>query len=289
MEPVITVGLDGSPESLAAARWGAAEADRRGLTLHLLHAWIMLSPDATGIPSPKDQNYWARRILDDAQTELHKRHPGLSIVEDMVAEEAGPALLEAASRAQMVVLGSRAVAHVQSFFLGDISTDVASRAERPVVLVRAGMDEEAPSPAQEGGVVVGLGLHGPGDELLEFAFDAAASRGVPLRAVHGHSLPVQAHLHWGVKPDAGDKIAEDARKKLNEALRPWREKFPSVQVTDVVRLESPARATVREARGAGLLVVGRRKHRGAMAGRLGPVAHAAAHHAACPLAVVPHD
>jgi nucleotide-binding universal stress UspA family protein len=189
----------------------------------------------------------------------------------------------------MVVLGSRAVAHVQSFFLGDISTDVASRAERPVVLVREGTDEEAPFPAQEGGVVVGLGLHGPGDELLEFAFDAAASRGVPLRAVHGHSLPVQAHLHWGAKPDAGDRIAEDAREKLNEALRPWREKFPGVQVTDVVRLESPARAAVREARGADLLVVGRRKHRGALAGRLGPVAHAAAHHAACPLAVVPHD
>jgi nucleotide-binding universal stress UspA family protein len=96
-------------------------------------------------------------------------------------------------------------------------------------------------------------------------------------------------MHWGVNHEAGDKIEEDARERLNEALGPWREKFPGVQVIDVVRLESPARAAVREARGADLLVVGRRKHRGALAGRLGPVAHAAAHHAACPLAVVPHD
>jgi nucleotide-binding universal stress UspA family protein len=137
--------------------------------------------------------------------------------------------------------------------------------------------------------VVALGLHGPCDELLEFSFDAAASRGVPLRAVHGRGLPVQAHLHRGAHPELRDEIAEDARKKLNEALRPWSEKFPGVRVTEVVRLESPARAAVREAQGAGLLVVGRRKHRGTLAPRLGPVAHSAAHHAACALAVVPHD
>lgn len=289
MEPVVTVGLDGSPESLAAARWGADEAERRGLTLRLLHAWILLSPDATGAPSQKDQNYWARRIVHDVQTELHKRCPGLSIVEDLVAEEAGPALLRAASQAQLVVLGSRALAPVQSFFLGDISMDVVSRAEGPVVLVRAGMDEEAPSPAHEGGVVVGLGLHGSCDELVGFAFGAAAARGVPLRAVHGRSLPVRAHMPWGVNPDVAEEIGQDAQNQLNEALRPWREKFPGVQVIDVVRLESPARAAVRQAQGASLLVVGRRKHRGALAPRLGPVAHSAVHHATCPLAVVPHD
>ncbi|WP_308303852.1 universal stress protein [Streptomyces sp. CB02959] len=50
MDDVVTVGLDGSAESRAAARWAAEEAARRRLTLRLLHAWPMLAPEAVGTP-----------------------------------------------------------------------------------------------------------------------------------------------------------------------------------------------------------------------------------------------
>ncbi|MGW1024613.1 universal stress protein [Streptomyces sp. NPDC002577] len=289
MEPVVTVGLDGSPESLAAARWGADEADRQGLALRLLHAWPLLRPGTSDVPPQQDPNYWPRRIVHNAQTELHKRHPALLIVENLVAEDARDALLRAASESRLVVLGSRGLGAVESYFLGDISMDVVSRAERPVVLVREGVDETVQPPGHEGCVVVGLGLKDACDDVLEFAFSAAAARGVPLRAVHGRGLPMQAYTPWGVDAEVAAEITEEVEKDLNEALRPWREKFPGVQVVDVVRLESPARATVAGAYGADLLVLGRRRHRGALAPRLGPVAHAAVHHAACPVAVVPHD
>lgn len=85
-----------------------------------------------------------------------------------------------------------------------------------------------------------------------------------------------------------DEIAQDARKKLDQILRPWRDKFPHVEVDDCIVLESPAKAVVSAAHGAGLLVVGRRKHRPAPAPHLGSVAQAAIHHARCPVAVVPH-
>jgi nucleotide-binding universal stress UspA family protein len=191
----------------------------------------------------------------------------------------------------MLVLGSRGLESVESYFLGDISMPVVARAERPVVLVRAETHEEGPSPASgtAGGVVVALKLHGPCDDLLEFAFGTAATRGVPLRAVHGRSLPVHAHVPWGVDHAVTEEITQDAQKHLGQALHPWREKFPGVVVADMTRLESPAKAVVRAAEAAELLVVGRRKHRPALAPRLGPVAQAAIHHARCPVAVVPHD
>ncbi|MEH0516014.1 universal stress protein [Streptomyces sp. B21-079] len=60
MQPVVTVGLDGSTESLAAARWAADEADKRRLTLRLLHAWPMLLPEPAHAASEVDQE---RRLL----------------------------------------------------------------------------------------------------------------------------------------------------------------------------------------------------------------------------------
>ncbi len=138
-------------------------------------------------------------------------------------------------------------------------------------------------------MVVALKLHGPCDDLLAFAFTTAAARGVPLRAVHGRSMPLHAYAPWGVDHGVTEEITQDAHQHLGQALDPWREKFPGVAVADTIRLESPAKAVVRVAEGADLLVVGRRKHHRSVAPRLGPVAQAAIHHARCPVAVVPHD
>jgi len=291
LEPVVTVGLDGSPESLAAAYWAADEAERRKLTLRLLHAWPLLVPEQTRIPAEVDQNYWANRIVRNARAELQARHPGLSIDGNLVADDAQDALLQAASESEMTVLGSRGLGAVGSYFLGDISMPVVARADRPVVLVRAETPEPGPQsdPRTAGGVVVAVKLHGPCDDLLGFAFGTAAARGVPLRVVHGRSLPVSAYAPWGADHGVTEEMKQDAQKDLGQALRPWREKFPGVEVADAIALESPAKAVVRAADGAGLLVVGRRKHRPGLAPLLGPVAHAAVHHARCPIAVVPHD
>ncbi|GAA4134223.1 universal stress protein [Streptomyces tunisiensis] len=288
MQPVVTVGLDGSPESLAAARWAADEAERRKLTLRLLHAWPLLAPEPTHVPSEADQNYWAKRLVHTAQAELQARHPGLSIVGNLVADDAQNALIQAAKESEVLVLGSRGLEPVASYFLGDVSMPVVARAERPVVLVRGPSDGDGAAPASAERVIVALKLHGSSDDLLDFAFHTAAARGVPLQAVHGRSVPLHARVPWGVDHNVTEDITRDALKEMDKALRPWREKYPQVEVTGGVRLESPAEAVVRAAEGAGMLLVGRREHRPGLAPHLGPVAQAAVHHGRCPVAVVPH-
>ncbi|MGC0336036.1 universal stress protein [Streptomyces sp. SLBN-8D4] len=289
MQPVVTVGLDGSPESLSAARWAADEAEKRKLTLRLLHAWPLLAPEPARMPGEVDQNYWAKRLVHTAQAELQTRHPGLTVVGSLVAEDAQEALLRAASDSEMLVLGSRGLEAVESYFMGDVSMPVVARAERPVVLVRAEPTQEGPSPAPASGVVVALKLRDSGEELLDFAFHTAAARNVSLLAVHGRSVPLHARTPWGADHTVTEELTKDAQKELSRALRPWHEKYPQVEVNYSIRLASPAKAVVQAAEGAALLVVGRRAHRHGVAPHLGPVAHAALHHGRCPVAVVPHD
>ncbi|MEH0654117.1 universal stress protein [Streptomyces scabiei] len=289
MEPVVTVGLDGSPASLAAARWAADEAERRRLTLRLLHAWPLLAPQPAHTPAEVDQNYWAKRLVHTAQTELGARHPGLTVVGSLVADDAQEALLRAASESEMLVLGSRGLASAESYFMGDVSMPVVARAERPVVLVRAEPTEEQPDAAPADRIVVAMDLRGSADELLDFAFHSAAARGAALLAVHGRSVPFHARMPWGVDHGVGEELSREAREELSRVLRPWREKYPQVEVADSIHLASPAETVVHAAKGAALLVVGRRAHRHGATHHLDHVAHAALHHGRCPVAVVPHE
>lgn len=293
MEPVITVGLDGSSESLAAARWAAVEAERRHLSLRLLHAWPMAAPEPARVPAEADQNYWARQTLINAREEIRADHPDLTVVCDLVADDARDALLRAASQSEMTVLGSRGLEPVESYFLGDISLPVVARAERPVVLVRAEAPESeerrVPAPGTTGAVVVALKLHGPCGELLEFAFSTAAAAGVSLWAVHGRGVPTRAYAPWDADQRVTEEVTRDARRRMSEVFRSWQEKFPQVDADESISVDSPAKVVVRAAEGAALLVLGRRRHRPVLSPRLGPVAQAAIHHARCPVAVVPHD
>lgn len=286
MEPVITAGLDGSAESLAAARWAAGEAQLRNRPLRLMHAWILLAPPGPEGTAASDQNYWARRIIDDAEQAVHERYPDLPVVKDLVADDPGEALVAAAGQSEMLVLGSRGLEPLTNYFLGDTGLYVMTRADRPVVLVRRGAGPEAGA----GTVVLGLSLRSPCEELVEFAFDAAALRGASLRVVHSLHRHPHFHARRGRTAETGHRSAEDKEQELREAVRPWHEKYPSVPVKEIVRDESAARAVMAAAADATMLVVGRsRRHHRRPGPHLGPVLQAAVHHAQCPLAVIPHD
>ncbi|MFI6117684.1 universal stress protein [Kitasatospora sp. NPDC051164] len=288
MQPEITVGLDGSPESLSAARWAAHEAQLRGLPVRLLHLWITRPVTAQNIPAEYPQAQAAQHILQDAESDLLKHCPHVPVITELLPADSPAALLPAARNAVLLGLGSQGLGPVQGYLLGSLALHAVARFERPVVLVRACEEPDGTSTpaAQSGAVAIGLSLRSGYEGALGFAFGAAARRGVPLLVVHATTRRPVA-LRWERPPD--ESLQQADQRALHEALLPWREKFPAVHVVEHLSHESPARAVVDIAPGAGLLVVGRGGYRTGLGPRIGPVAHAAIHHAACPVAVIPHD
>ncbi|GGV09335.1 universal stress protein [Streptomyces spectabilis] len=290
MTRAIAVGVDGSAESLAAADWAAAEAALRGAPLRIVHAWLPQSTDVTIARSKDELATAADAFVREAVTRVSGRHPDLTITSEVVQATPVDTLLGEAERSGMLVLGSRGHGALLGFLLGSYGQQVIADAAGPVVSVRAGTGTGAAGPDGAGEVVVGQ--HGEPEDseaVLRFAFEAAAAHGAALRAVRAWTLPPLYAYNTGVLDvaDQAGGLEPLEQQALTRALAPWRERFPDVPVTEHVEIGSAGQVLLSATADAGLLVVGRKTHRSPIGTRIGSVAHAALHHAGCPVAVVP--
>ncbi|WP_328543243.1 universal stress protein [Streptomyces sp. NBC_00117] len=293
MTPHVTAGVDASPESLAAAQWAAREAVLRDVPLHLVHveAWPVAPVPLAFTPST---DVWSENLLRDSADRARKDHPGLEVVTEHARGRAGDELTVAADQADLTVLGSRGVGGVVGFLIGSVSLAVVAAATQPVVLVRSENGTQAPSapatPEQgSGGIVLGLDIYHPCDPLVAFAFGEAARRGETLHVLHSWALPASYGYAAITDPDIGVELGRHASEGLAELLRPWRPRFPGVQVTERTVAGVAAGELLQAARGANLVIVGRQRRRPLLAPHLGHVAHAVIHHSAAPVAVVPFE
>jgi nucleotide-binding universal stress UspA family protein len=138
-------------------------------------------------------------------------------------------------------------------------------------------------------VVLGLDTGSPDETLLEFAFDAAARRDASLRVVHAWNEPPTFFYRFYGDAELYDSLARGQATALTEVLRPWRQKFPGVELIEVNRSGSAARVLVDASREASLVVVGRCIRASPLGPHIGHVAHAVLHHVQAPVAVVPHE
>ncbi|CAL9345443.1 Universal stress protein [Streptomyces sp. enrichment culture] len=301
MSRTITVGLDGSSESRAAAEWAAREASLRGLPLRLVHVWEPVPEPLAQAPllGAETQQHWSERIPRETAEGLRLRHPGVAVDMEQIHGRPMDALARAAGDAELMVLGSRGLSGVGGFLVGSVGMSVIAHTETPVVLVRAGeqaADEHEQDPAGIPSaatpyrpVVLGLDTGHPHEVVIAFAFEEAARRGTSLKAVHGWSLP--PYYAYGLPADLQfhAELGRQEAAALAEVLRPWREKYPDVEVVEQSRSGSPSRQVIDASREASLVVVGRRIRRRPFGVHIGPVTHAVLHHAAAPVAVVAHD
>ncbi len=289
----VVAGLDGSPESRAAAEWAAGEAELRGLPLKIVHVWVPAPDPLAQAPfiGTEPQQQWSERIPREAGEGLRRRHPGVDVTVEQVSGTPSDGLVGAAKDAELLVLGSRGLSGVGGFLVGSVGLSVVARAELPVVLVRA--DEQAAdgdeTNPEDRPVVLGLDADGPSDAVIEFAFAEAARRGTSLRVVYGWSLP--PYYAYGFALDAGlhDELSREETDSLTQALRPWRQNHPDTEVFLEPRVGSAADHLVDASREASLVVIGRRISRGGRGAHIGPVAHGVLHHSTAPVAVVAHD
>jgi nucleotide-binding universal stress UspA family protein len=136
----VVVGADGSPDSVAAVAQAAAEADRLGQGLTVVHAWHAPMPyqSAAVLPGSYDERIeqTERVMLAESLAGLGQRYPDLVVHRTLVHDQPARALLHAAQEARLLVVGSRGLHGVARMLLGSVSHTVIIHAPCPVLVVR---------------------------------------------------------------------------------------------------------------------------------------------------------
>ncbi|GAA4084726.1 universal stress protein [Actinomadura miaoliensis] len=293
----VLVGYDGSPAAEVALRWGVEEARLRGLPVTVCHAWHWPYP----LRQPDEETLEILRgagaiVADEGVRKAHALLTGEGVrralafggdVEVRWCLERGWAaavLLQASRNAELVVLGLRGHGGFEGLTVGSTAVQVASRADRPVVVVGA---DTPPARWESARIVVGVDGSPASEAALGFAFAEAALRDASLLAVCSWwdpaALPGPDRAPF-VEPD---RLRHEAIVRFDQAVTPWRAEYPKVPVESRFVVERPRHALLNAADGATLLVVGDRGIGSTPQTLLGPVTQTVLQQALCPVAVVP--
>lgn len=286
----VVVGIDGSATSTAAAQWAADEAARRGARLVLLYAYVLYAYGSKNAALPGSVPYEeaeidADQLLADATEVVQREHPKLTVQSRQEHEPAGTALLEIAGEAGLTVIASQARHQSLETLIGSVASYTAGQAHGPVVVLRG--DAAA---VRSGPVVVGADGSDISEAAIDFAIEAAHTRGVAVHVLHAWDAgPVPGFrrvFHLDVDHDQADaeQLAE-----LTAAVAGRADRFPGVDVLPVVR-RGRAQAVLRDyaqEQQAGLLVVGVRGAGNGDPHSPGSTSRALLAHADVPVAVIP--
>ena len=140
--PRIVAGVDGSPSSVAALRWALDQARLTGGTVDAVTAWRI--PTAmTGygwapivVADCSDMENIAKRALDEALSQAVRPGDSVPVRTQIMQGIPAQVLLDAASGADLLVVGSRGHGGVADALLGSVSQHCVHHATCPVVIIR---------------------------------------------------------------------------------------------------------------------------------------------------------
>jgi nucleotide-binding universal stress UspA family protein len=205
----VVVGVDGTESALGAVRWAAQEAAQRNAPLRILHAAPYLGRRGpTGAPPPELPR--ARGITAVAYTVARHTEPGVRSSTEVVPGDPRTALLSAAARSQLVVLGSSTTGAADEMVLASVTVGVAARSPSPVVVVPRRRGAEPPTRPTV--AVLGVGDRADDEAVAAFAAAVAQRSGGALSVLQTRR-PRQA------VPDSW--VDDDAE---------WSRRFPGLEV-----------------------------------------------------------
>ncbi|MEV4393772.1 universal stress protein [Nonomuraea sp. NPDC049607] len=131
----LVVGVDRSEGSLRALKFAFAEAELRGARLRAVEAWAW--PRASGFdPADPEAERETREALRTFLAIPRQCHPGVEVIEDVVHGHPVEVLREAASGADLLVVGSRGHGTLKGMLIGSVSQGMLHHGPCPLAIVK---------------------------------------------------------------------------------------------------------------------------------------------------------
>ncbi|RVX47692.1 nucleotide-binding universal stress UspA family protein [Nonomuraea polychroma] len=131
----VVAGVDGSPGGLRALDFALAEAELHGSRVHAVQAWAWPHPSGFE-PADPDGEQDALRALQELVADGRAHHPGIDVVAEVIHGHPIEVLKEAATRADLLVVGSRGHGQLTGMIMGSISQALLHHAPGPLAIVR---------------------------------------------------------------------------------------------------------------------------------------------------------
>lgn len=283
------VGIDGSEPARRALRWAIDEASTSHAQLDVVHAWDLVVVTA----AQSEQSY--RRDVEALE------HEAAAVIDGEVAAattglalEPAPikrlavrdtparALLNAATGADLLIVGGRGRGGFKSLLLGSVSNQCVHHAPCPVAVIRGDEDERGDQRRRRP-ILVGVDGSGCGNAALGWAIARATRDGAPVIALAAWS--------WLDQPgdfDPSYGAADVAEMAASSVEMGQREVGGGANVATDIRTvnDHAAHALIEASAEASLLVVGSRGLGGFRGLLLGSVSSQCLQHAHCPVVVV---
>lgn len=135
--PTVVVGVDGSPQALAALRWAAQYAQASGAALRAVTAWRY--PTTYGIAPDWSEAHFAADAAEQLRASVSAAlgdSPPVLVETAVIEGRPAPVLLAEARDADLLVVGSHGRGHFAGMLVGSVSTHCVEHAACPVVVVR---------------------------------------------------------------------------------------------------------------------------------------------------------
>jgi nucleotide-binding universal stress UspA family protein len=274
------VGLDGSDGSIAALRWAAATARRRGERVEPVATWSVSLPvwAKSGLRAVSIDRDAYRASVESAALGAIELIDDSDVVDapKLVEGNAADVLASMAGPQSTLVVGQRGLGGLRKRILGSVSQYLATHATGPVVVVPAGW-----SRSEWNHAVVGYDGSRHADAALRWTISLAPDDSTITALVAIDAVPwLSPEL---VEQRHSDVVAEQ-RAKIISALDLV---DAGSRAERSVVLHSPRQALAEALSEADLVAIGPRGHSVVTRAVLGSTTTWLLHDAGCPIAVVP--